>query len=75
MKLLAGFIVLTFSTVATAADIPTYIEGAQHLTQEECLIRTSNECISSVCPTSSDTDCNEKCKAAAVDQCKESTEE
>jgi hypothetical protein len=56
--------------MVNAADIPTAVEGAESLSKADCLSTTTNDCIQSLCMTSSDIDCPDKCKTSAADKCR-----
>lgn len=60
-----------FSAMVNAADIPAVIEGQEGVSKEECVASATNDCIQSVCETSTDTNCSDQCQASAVDKCKE----
>lgn len=71
-----GYIsLLTCSLSLFAADIPTVVEGAENFNKEACISSNTNDCIQSVCLTSSELDCNDQCKKAAIDKCEELSNE
>lgn len=74
--LIFGFISLFsgFSAMVNAADIPSVVEGAEEYSKEQCEATAANDCIESLCQTSSDIDCEDKCRTTAVDKCKEMNE-
>lgn len=64
------FVLFTsLSFMVNAADIPTAVEGAEGYNKANCLATSTNDCIESICMTSPDTDCQEKCKNSAADRC------
>ncbi|KTC99442.1 hypothetical protein [Legionella erythra] len=58
-----------------AADLPTVVIGSENYDHDMCVQQYTDNCISTVCITSSALDCNEQCKAAAIDKCEEKEEE
>ncbi|WP_058532112.1 hypothetical protein [Legionella rubrilucens] len=58
-----------------AADLPTVVIGSENYDHDMCVNQYTDNCISTVCITSSALDCNEQCKAAAIDKCEEKEEE
>lgn len=63
-----------FPVMVNAVDIPSVIEGADGYNQEECVAASTNDCIQSICETSSDLNCEDQCRGSAVDRCKEINE-
>ena len=68
-----GLFLITLN--AYAVDIPTVVEGSENFSKEQCIASNTNDCIQSVCMTSSDLDCNVKCKEGAEDKCEELADE
>lgn len=60
-----------FSVLANAADIPAVVEGQEKYSKEECIASATNDCIQSLCETSSELDCEDQCRTSANDKCKE----
>lgn len=60
-----------FINAGIAADVPELVTGAEAFNQQECIGRYTSDCVATVCPTSEERDCPEKCQAEAVDKCEE----
>lgn len=71
MKQYILILVLSFSGVLYSADIPIYDEGAENYDIKMCIERYQNDCISSVCLTSEERDCQSTCLEQAKDKCRE----
>lgn len=67
--LLRVLLLFSLPVFAQAADIPTNVEGTEQLSQEECVANNTNDCIQSVCTTSSELDCNDQCQKSATEKC------
>lgn len=76
VKLFFSFIlfcsVLPF--MVNAAVVPVVVEGVEGYSKDECVTATANDCIHSICETSSELNCEEQCKTSAVDKCHELNE-
>lgn len=59
------------SSLVFAVDVPSVEEGAQQYDKGACLARYTQNCIQSVCMTSSSTDCQENCQKEAADKCQQ----
>lgn len=70
-----GFMLSVVSLTASAADLPTVVTGSDDYDYAMCVKQYTDNCISTVCITSSALDCNDKCKAAATDKCQEKQDE
>ncbi|AHE67705.1 hypothetical protein [Legionella oakridgensis] len=57
-----------------AADIPDVVIGDDQYNQDMCVERSANDCINTMCLTSEDRDCQDKCQTDAEDKCKEQSE-
>ncbi|MDP1604066.1 MAG: hypothetical protein Q8M03_12465 [Legionella sp.] len=64
-QLLKVSVFFLFAASINAADLP--VEDPQN----QCITGNTDDCIKSVCPTSSVPDCSAQCKAAAEEKCKE----
>ena len=71
MKPYILMITLSISGVLYAADIPVYEQGAENYDIKMCIERYQNDCITSVCLTSEERDCQSKCLEQAKDKCRE----
>jgi len=58
-----------------AADIPEVVIDDNKDNQLMCVTRAANDCISTVCPNSSDINCSDNCQADAQNKCQELSEE
>lgn len=58
-----------------AADIPQVEMGAKGYDKDLCIKQYTDNCIASICVTSSEIDCNGKCKASAQDKCEQQATE
>ena len=69
-------IILCYCTAlfSQAANLPTVEQGAQHFDQKMCVERYTNQCINTVCSTSGERHCQDKCLKGAKDKCKEQLE-
>lgn len=67
LKLAAILSVLAFPVYA--ADIPTDIEGSKSLSREDCVNNYYQQCISTICITSDDINCQSNCQRQAEDKC------
>lgn len=63
------------STLVFADDDPSVDQGASNMSQEMCVEENTNDCIDSVCMTSSATDCQDQCQADAQDKCQQMQDE
>lgn len=70
-----GLCLNSFGTLSFAADLPTVVEGSENYTKEQCIANYTNQCIESICPTSSSLDCSQKCKIDAEDKCQDQSDE
>jgi len=57
-----------------AADIPQVVIGAEKYDKAMCIERAANDCINTICLTSSARDCTDKCRASAEDKCQNASE-
>lgn len=72
MRLIIFFIgCFLFILKASADDVPTIVEGAETYNEAMCIENYTNDCISTICLTSSDRDCQDKCAETARDKCAE----
>lgn len=60
---------LSISGWGFAANLPSQVQGAQSMSKEECIKNNTNDCIQSICMTSSERDCQERCAKGARDKC------
>jgi CO dehydrogenase/acetyl-CoA synthase delta subunit len=60
-----------FPVVLCAADVPTVVDGSGYANKDDCISSVTNDCIENVCMNSSDTDCQDKCTAAAPAKCRD----
>jgi hypothetical protein len=70
MKYSMGLFLLLFSLAAQAADDSTVILDSENYDQKMCIDRTSGDCVNTICLTSEERDCTDKCKADAEEKCK-----
>ncbi|KTC68014.1 hypothetical protein Lbir_2616 [Legionella birminghamensis] len=78
MRKLTGSVLLTglfFPIVILAADLPTVVIGSENYDKKMCIERYTQDCLDSVCMTSSDTDCNDKCQSEAEDKCQDAADD
>jgi hypothetical protein len=66
---------LSAFTSTSFAELPTVVEGAEGYDQAQCIAQGTNNCLQSICTTSSDTDCSEKCRKGAENKCRELIEQ
>tara|TARA_Y100000588_G_C14149818_1_gene880062 strand:- start:726 stop:956 length:231 start_codon:yes stop_codon:yes gene_type:complete len=71
MNILKISLGLLFSGCLFAADIPTVDEGADKYDAKMCVERYQNNCITSVCLTSEERDCQDTCLKQAKDKCRQ----
>ena len=57
------------SSGAFAADLPSVEQGAGQYDKATCLSQYTDNCINSICLTSSSTDCQSTCRKSAEDKC------
>lgn len=69
------FGLLLVNTLTFAADIPGLDEGSATMNNEVCVSEEYQLCISTVCMTSEDIDCQEKCRDMAQDKCEQAQAE
>lgn len=61
-----------FASTGFADDLPTSVQqGAEIFDKDMCIQQYSQNCISTICITSSDRNCQEKCRSDAKDKCEE----
>lgn len=54
-----------------AANLPTVEQGAEYFDEKMCVERYTNQCINTVCSTSRERDCQDRCLKGAKDKCRE----
>ena len=64
---------LSFSVWAD--DDPDVDEGAQKLDSVECVGDTTDQCITDICETSENIDCEANCRKMAQDKCQQAVDE
>lgn len=64
-----GVISLPFN--ASAYDNPTTVLGSEEFSKQECIDTNTNDCIESICMTSTALDCTQQCKQDAIDKCED----
>jgi|GEM_PF-2663647 len=70
------FFLFASSPVAVyAVDIPSVDEGSAGYNQEMCIEETTNNCIDTICLTSSAIDCEDQCRSDATDKCQQLADE
>lgn len=75
-SLLTSLLVMFFMSFSLyAVNDPETVIGAEKYDKVMCIEQYTDNCINSVCMTSDDIDCQEKCKQMAEDKCKEQTNE
>lgn len=75
-SLLASFVLMFFMSFNLyAVDDPTTVLGTEKYSKEMCIQQTTDNCITTICTTSEDIDCQEKCKQMAMDKCQEEVNE
>lgn len=76
-KIMVGMLAVcslaTFSVIA--ADLPEVDEGAAAFDKEMCIKQYADNCINTICITSSALDCNDQCNAAAKDKCEQQADD
>ena len=75
MRFVLWIVFAMFSIAAQAADDPEIVVQDENFNQELCVERTANDCINTVCLTSSDRDCQDTCQSDAEDKCEEMSQE
>ena len=63
------------SMCVEAADIPQVVIDNNEDSQQMCIDRAANDCISTVCPNSPDINCSDNCQSDAQNKCEELDEE
>ncbi|QDP72865.1 hypothetical protein FOG18_09980 [Legionella israelensis] len=64
-------VLMLFTATIYAANLPTTILGAEQYDETMCVEQYQDNCISSVCLTSEERDCPDKCRKMAKDKCRE----
>ena len=75
MKLILFVFLAGLSVWTHAADVPEVVVQDENFNQELCVDRAANDCINTVCLTSSERDCQETCQSHAEDKCEEMAQE
>ena len=75
MKFFLSILLASFSLWAQAADIPEVVVKDENFDQEMCVERTANDCINTICITSSARDCQDTCQSDAEDKCEAMAQE
>ena len=70
LKNMVLLFLLSFSSIAFAADVPQVVLDNEKYDKKMCIERTANDCINNICLTSSKLDCTQKCRQEAQDKCK-----
>ena len=63
-----------FPAMVSAAVVPSIVEGQGDYSKEDCVATATNNCIQTICETSSELDCEDQCRISAVQKCKEINE-
>lgn len=64
--------VFLLSSPVFADDLPTSVQqGSQTFDKDMCIQQYAQNCISTICITSSDINCQQKCRSDAKDKCEE----
>lgn len=68
-KMLMVCCVLSFPFATQAADIPTDQLQAQQYNRDACIKKQTDDCVNTLCPTSSDRNCPDNCAKSAQAKC------
>lgn len=68
-------LLLCFSFLVKAADIPDIVNSKKRFTREQCVANALNDCVNTICPNSPDINCAENCKDDAQNKCQGMMEE
>lgn len=74
MRLVSSSVFFLMINIACAADIPTLEEESDAYDASMCVQNYADNCISTVCITSEDINCEEHCQTEAKARCEEQQE-